>query len=740
MDRVTAIKIKQDDGTYSAEIPISVAANLVQWDQNYNLIDILGNVDIDQTGNIQSQINKKVDSTQLSNYVANQLNLDVTNWLDENVNPVGSAVVVDSSLTVSGAAADAKVTGDEISDLKNATDDIRYGDICMTGDLEQSGEVTIVPDLINNSVVTATGEIGNASAKRVTNKTLLYIPDGAMFETNVTTEIYNPKPFCFDAQGVFLGIAETANTMINGTRYVRFSLARKDDGNLTPEQAKTYFTFKLKKTTLKYIVEAVTEKGKNIVYATNWEETSADISFSGEDVVLTAVGSGTYRTAATNIDVSNVNDITISLGSRTTGSGMNVAGIRYGFVTNGTISWQGYLSIFPATIDVSNVDTLRIGLYVATSSVTDGTSVTYTKLQIEKGSSETPFVKGDMTAIDSTLRSYLPMIQSLYSDKSLTSIPNTVVRSIAHRGDDIVAPQCTAPSYILARKEGFTIAENDLNISEDGEYVMWHDSNFNRLGNLVDIEGYAMYTDGTDYYWVKNGSVYTYDFTNEEYVASTVPLSSLTRCAGKDYNVKTVTGATGLNFNLLRRIDFGAYKGSQFAGTQILTFDEWVLLCKQLGMEIYVDKKIEWTDAQLTESAQIVKKYGMGDYASWLSLNVRQINLIRETIPGVRVGTLQHPNAEAIAMFSDVNTGRGIFFDGDAKNGLTASAVQLGLDAGFEVETYYVDFGSTTEEAVLSKIREAVSYGVTGITIDHYTVTNAYEYLFDLYQLIKITH
>lgn len=36
----------------------------------------------------------------------------VTEWLDENVNPVGSAVVVDSSLSISGAAADAKITGD----------------------------------------------------------------------------------------------------------------------------------------------------------------------------------------------------------------------------------------------------------------------------------------------------------------------------------------------------------------------------------------------------------------------------------------------------------------------------------------------------------------------------------------------------------------------------------------------------------------------------------------------------
>jgi len=44
---------------------------------------------------------------------------EVSDWLEENVDPVGSAVMVDSSLTISGAAADAKVTGDELSDLKS---------------------------------------------------------------------------------------------------------------------------------------------------------------------------------------------------------------------------------------------------------------------------------------------------------------------------------------------------------------------------------------------------------------------------------------------------------------------------------------------------------------------------------------------------------------------------------------------------------------------------------------------
>lgn len=52
-----------------------------------------------------------VVSDQIGTYVPSA----VTDWLDDNVTPVGSAVVVDSTLSIQGAAADAEVTGDKIN-------------------------------------------------------------------------------------------------------------------------------------------------------------------------------------------------------------------------------------------------------------------------------------------------------------------------------------------------------------------------------------------------------------------------------------------------------------------------------------------------------------------------------------------------------------------------------------------------------------------------------------------------
>lgn len=123
MDKLTSIRIKYSDGTYLDEVPIGVLAQNVGYDTGHNLIQVLGSVDVDSNGTIQAQINKlfneKVNSSDLDDYVNNQISTNVTQWLVNNVNPVGSAVMVDQSLSISGAAADSKKTGDLIQNLND---------------------------------------------------------------------------------------------------------------------------------------------------------------------------------------------------------------------------------------------------------------------------------------------------------------------------------------------------------------------------------------------------------------------------------------------------------------------------------------------------------------------------------------------------------------------------------------------------------------------------------------------
>ena len=354
--------------------------------------------------------------------------------------------------------------------------------------------------------------------------------------------------------------------------------------------------------------------------------------------------------------------------------------------------------------------------------------------QVEEGDAATAFIAPvvlDSRLIDGEGLAEGPMkepIARAAADAVLSCLPSGTVRTVAHRGDDIEGPQCTAPAYILARRRGISVAENDLALSEDGEFVMWHDTTLALLGNLTDLNGYGMYTDGTGYFWVDpaDSAVYTWDGT--AYVPSSVPIGNLTRCAGANYGVNSTSGVTGLNLDVLRRIDFGAYKGQRFAGTRILTFEEWVLLCKQLGMEIYVDKKLTYTEELLARVANVVKGCGMASHTSWLGVGgVADIRFLRTILPDARVGVLSHPTAALIETYGPVNTGRGFFFNGDAKNGMTRQAVRLGLEAGFDVEVWFVDVpASYTEEQILETIRTATSYGVTAMSLDHYRVEDAF--------------
>ena len=215
-------------------------------------------------------------------------------------------------------------------------------------------------------------------------------------------------------------------------------------------------------------------------------------------------------------------------------------------------------------------------------------------------------------------------------------------------------------------------------------------------------------------------SLYTY---NNGYVASTVDISTLTRCVGSNYTCES------FDFDTLRRIDVGANKGQQFAGTQIMTFKEWVLLCKKLGMELYIDHKMAYTNADILALFEIVKAAGMIEHASWIGLNVATATYLRTLDPNARIGILENPTQELIATYAPLNTNHNLFFNGNA-NELTLEAVQLGINAGFDVEAWMVDFLAKSESVVIDTINNVIEYGISGFTIDHYTLDKIYPRLY----------
>ena len=167
MDKLTAIKIKYDNGTYSDEIPVGVLSENVEWDNTHTLVDVLGSIDVDTAGTIQDQIsklfNEKVNNSDMQTYVTNSMPTYITNWLNTNVNPVGSAVVVDSSLTIQGAAADAKVVGNLKSAMNLLHDEIPttvqtyvFTDGSVSQVLHKSGNTTVRTDTFTYATNTIT--------------------------------------------------------------------------------------------------------------------------------------------------------------------------------------------------------------------------------------------------------------------------------------------------------------------------------------------------------------------------------------------------------------------------------------------------------------------------------------------------------------------------------------------------------------------------------------------------------
>lgn len=74
------------------------------------------------TGQVLTKATDGVAWTDAGNPTDTQVATAVSDWLDENITPTTPAV--DATLTITGAAADAKKTGDEISELKSQISDI----------------------------------------------------------------------------------------------------------------------------------------------------------------------------------------------------------------------------------------------------------------------------------------------------------------------------------------------------------------------------------------------------------------------------------------------------------------------------------------------------------------------------------------------------------------------------------------------------------------------------------------
>ena len=175
---------------------------------------------------------------------------------------------------------------------------------------------------------------------------------------------------------------------------------------------------------------------------------------------------------------------------------------------------------------------------------------------------------------------------------------DATVKSVNHRGYSSIAPENTLPAYILSKKMGFNYVETDVSFTKDGIPVLLHNATINACARNMD------------------GSV----ISSED-----IPLSSLT-------------------FNEVRQYDFGIWKNRTYAGTLIPSLEEFIWLCKSIILHPYIELKPNdnYTQSQIEQIVDIVKKYGMRGKVTYISFTSDYLQYVKNADPEARLGFLSN--------------------------------------------------------------------------------------------------
>lgn len=190
-----------------------------------------------------------------------------------------------------------------------------------------------------------------------------------------------------------------------------------------------------------------------------------------------------------------------------------------------------------------------------------------------------------------------------------------IVKSICHRGASEYRPENTIPAFKYAKTLGFNYVETDVRWTSDGVAVCLHDESINRT---------ARNSDGTQ-------------------LSSTV-------------NIADITYEQALTY------DFGIFKGSSYAGTKIPTLDQYLSLCRNLGLYPYIELKTG-TQAQVEGIVDAVNAHGLRGKVSYISFNLTLLGYVKNYDAYARLGFLDMANhlaTDALTVKTDYNE---VFYD-----------------------------------------------------------------------------
>lgn len=225
---------------------------------------------------------------------------------------------------------------------------------------------------------------------------------------------------------------------------------------------------------------------------------------------------------------------------------------------------------------------------------------------------------------------------------------NQNIKSICHRGLNTNYPENTLPSFIAARKSGFIYVESDVRFTSDGVPVMLHDETINRT---------ARNTDGSK--------------------------------ISQPVKIGDITYEQALNY------DFGIYKDENYKGTLIPTFEQFLHLCKKIGLNPYVELKQPYgtEHEKIYPLVEIARKQGMLKEISWVGSIASVVQAIIEKDEyarcGLFVGEITEERLNVIKTL--LNTGKNEVFINCSYDSVTSDAVELCISNDIPLEINAVD-------------------------------------------------
>ena len=242
---------------------------------------------------------------------------------------------------------------------------------------------------------------------------------------------------------------------------------------------------------------------------------------------------------------------------------------------------------------------------------------------------------------------------------------NKNIKAVNHRGFNTVAPENTLPAYKLSKKMGFYYVETDVSFTSDGIPVCIHDQTINRT---------ARNADGT----IISGPI----------------------------------AINGITFQEARQYDFGIYKSSDYAGTQIPSLEEFLILCRNLGLQPYIELKNTdtYTEAQIQSLVDLVEKCGMKGKVTWISFTITYLTYVKNYDNKARIGYLNDINSSSIASALELKTNENEVFLDTYVDNATNEKVNLCIQNNIPLEVWTVD----DEPTILN-----MNPYITGVTSDN---------------------